>query len=42
MTMLLEGFSYKEIAEVSGLTVNHVGVRINRIKKHLRKKIKVS
>jgi DNA-directed RNA polymerase specialized sigma24 family protein len=38
----LEGFSYKEIAEVSGLKVNHVGVRINRIKKHLRKKIKVS
>jgi RNA polymerase sigma factor (sigma-70 family) len=42
ITMALEGFSYKEIAEVSGLTVNHVGVRINRIKKHLRKKIKVS
>ncbi len=42
ITMMLEGFSYKEIAEVSGLTVSHVGVRISRIKKHLRKKIKVS
>lgn len=42
ITMMLEGFSYKEIAEVSGLTVSHVGVRINRIKKHLRKKINVS
>lgn len=42
ITMVLEGFSYKEIAEISGLKVNHVGVRINRIKKHLKKKIKVS
>lgn len=42
MTMLLEGFSYKEISEVSGLSVSNVGVRINRIKKHLRKKIKIS
>jgi RNA polymerase sigma-70 factor (ECF subfamily) len=42
ITMVLEGFPYKEIAEVSGLKVNYVGVRINRIKKHLRKKINVS
>lgn len=42
ITMVLEGFSYKKIAEISGLKVNYVGVRINRIKKHLRQKIKVS
>jgi RNA polymerase sigma-70 factor (ECF subfamily) len=28
----LEELSYKEIAEVSGLTENHVGVKLNRIK----------
>ena len=32
MTLLLEGLSYKEIAEITGLTVNHVGVKISRIK----------
>jgi RNA polymerase sigma-70 factor (ECF subfamily) len=42
ITMLLEGFSYKEIADVSGLKVNNVGVKISRIKKQLKKKIKVS
>jgi RNA polymerase sigma-70 factor (ECF subfamily) len=32
ITLLLEGLTYKEIAEVTGLTVNHVGVKISRIK----------
>lgn len=32
MTLLLEGLSYKEISEITGLTVNHVGVKINRSK----------
>lgn len=30
--LLLDGFSYKEIAEVVGLSETHVGVKINRIK----------
>ena len=32
VTLLLEDLSYKEIAEITGLTVNHVGVKISRIK----------
>ena len=32
ITLLLEGLSYREIAEITGLTVNHVGVKISRIK----------
>lgn len=35
VTLLLEGLSYKEIAEITGLTVNHVGVKISRIKQNL-------
>ena len=35
MTLLLEGLSYKEISEITGLTVNHVGVKISRIKQVL-------
>jgi RNA polymerase sigma-70 factor (ECF subfamily) len=32
VTLLLEGLSYREIAEITGLTINHVGVKISRIK----------
>ena len=32
ITLLLESLSYKEISEITGLTVNHVGVKISRIK----------
>jgi len=32
VTLLLEGLSYKEIAEITGLTVNYVGVKISRSK----------
>lgn len=33
--LLLDGYRYREIAEILGITENHVGVKINRIKKHL-------
>lgn len=33
--LLLDGFSYKEIAAVTGLTESNVGVKINRIKSAL-------
>lgn len=35
ITLLLEGLSYKEISEITGLTVTHVGVKISRIKQSL-------
>jgi RNA polymerase sigma-70 factor, ECF subfamily len=35
VTLLLEGLSYKEISEITGLTVNYVGVKISRIKQVL-------
>ena len=38
--LLLEGFSYKEIASITGITESNVGVKINRIKKHLITKSK--
>lgn len=34
--LYLEDLSYREIAEITGLTENHVGVRLNRIKNRLR------
>ncbi len=39
--MALEGLPYKDISEVTGMTVNHVGVKINRIKKALQEKLEV-
>lgn len=39
ITLALEGFSYKEISEITGLKVNHIGVKINRIKQQLKKMI---
>jgi RNA polymerase sigma-70 factor (ECF subfamily) len=39
VTLLLEGLSYKEIAEITGLTVNYVGVKISRIKQTLEQRI---
>jgi len=32
---LLDGFSYKEIAAIVGITESNVGVKINRIKSTL-------
>jgi RNA polymerase sigma-70 factor (ECF subfamily) len=33
--LLLEGFNYKEMAGIMGITESNVGVKINRIKKYL-------
>jgi RNA polymerase sigma-70 factor (ECF subfamily) len=33
--LMLDGFSYKEIAGMLGISESNVGVKINRIKKHL-------
>ena len=38
--LLMEGFSYKEMADIIGITESNVGVKINRIKKHLIAKSK--
>jgi RNA polymerase sigma-70 factor (ECF subfamily) len=39
VTLLLEGLSYKEIAEITGLTANYVGVKISRIKLALEQRM---
>ena len=39
ITLLLEGMSYQEIADITGISINYVGVKINRIKKQLEKMI---
>ncbi|RSC92938.1 RNA polymerase sigma factor [Tenacibaculum singaporense] len=39
ISLLLEDNSYKEIADITGINISNVGVRINRIKKILLKKI---
>ena len=38
--LLLDGFSYKEMSGILGITESNVGVKINRIKKHLITKSK--
>ncbi|HEY8935553.1 MAG TPA: RNA polymerase sigma factor [Cyclobacteriaceae bacterium] len=38
--LLLDGFSYKEMASILGITESNVGVKINRIKKQLTAKSK--
>lgn len=37
VTLTLEGLSYAEISEVTGLTANNVGVKLHRAKTDLRK-----
>jgi RNA polymerase sigma-70 factor (ECF subfamily) len=37
--MLLDGFTYEEISETVGISINYVGVKINRIKSQLKKKL---
>ena len=39
ITLLLESLSYREIAEVTGLTVNHIGVKISRIKQVIEQRM---
>lgn len=34
--LLLDGYSYREMAETVGISESYVGVRINRIKAHLK------
>ncbi len=36
--LLLDGFSYREMAAMLGISENHVGVKVNRIKAHLTRK----
>lgn len=38
--LMLDSFSYKEMADILGITESNVGVKINRIKKHLISKSK--
>ena len=38
--LLLDGYSYKEMSSIIGITESNVGVKINRIKKHLIDKSK--
>ena len=38
--LLLDGLSYREIADISGLTENHVGVVLTRIRKKLTELMK--
>lgn len=37
--LLFDGYEYKEIADILGLSVSHVGVKLNRIKKQLADRI---
>ena len=37
--LMLDGFSYREMAKILGLTESHVGVKINRIKSALANKL---
>ena len=39
MTLILEDMSYEEIAETLGITVDNVGVRVNRAKKLLQERL---
>lgn len=36
VSLYLEGFNYREMAEITGLTENNIGVRLNRIKHKLK------
>lgn len=36
--LLLDGFSYREMSDIAGITEANVGVKIHRIKKHLIEK----
>ena len=38
--LMLDDFSYKEMADILGISESNVGVKINRIKKHLSSKSK--
>ena len=40
ITLHLDGYSNKEIAEISGMTSNHINVKLHRIKKTIADKFK--
>ena len=40
VALYLDELSYQEMAEIMGLTENHIGVKLNRIKEKLKKLIK--
>ena len=39
--LMLDGFSYKDISEILGISTSNVGVKISRIKTHLQKRSKL-
>ena len=39
VTLLLEGLGYRDIADVTGLTVNYVGVKLSRIKQAIEQRM---
>jgi RNA polymerase sigma-70 factor (ECF subfamily) len=39
ITLILEDMSYEEIAETLGITIENVGVRVNRAKKQLKERL---
>lgn len=39
ITLILEGLSYPEISEITGLTKNYIAVKFNRAKKQMKKKL---
>ncbi len=41
IALYLDDLSYREIAELTGLTENHVGVKLNRIKTKIKKILKI-
>ncbi len=40
VSLFLEGFTYQEIASITGITENNTGVRLNRIKNKLKEILK--
>ena len=40
IALYLEGLSYQQIAEITGISENHVGVKLNRIKSKIQKLIR--
>tara|TARA_R110000737_G_scaffold37558_1_gene57357 strand:- start:57 stop:548 length:492 start_codon:yes stop_codon:yes gene_type:complete len=39
--LMLDGFGYKDMSEILGITTSNVGVKINRIKIHLQERSKL-
>lgn len=39
ISLHLEGYNHQEIAEITGITANHTGVKIHRIKNELKAKL---